>query len=182
MNEADEDCLTGALGQALATPKGLSFSSGNKNALVKISHTKLRGRGKGAPEKIFGSDGVFQIEVLDNCGRPLFSKGLPFQSKKNWTRKLSSLGDQAIQMEQHTPGGIVIDFSEIGYSACSAKIAASQGGSRRNISMSNLGDLLATDFLNCKIGTIGLFFDTQKEKYLNRKSDFHIISTEVELL
>lgn len=181
MNEADEDCLTGALGQALAMPREQFFSYKGGNASVKVSHTKLRGRGKGAPEKLYGSDGIFQIEVLDHQGRLLMSKGLPFQSKKNWTHKLTELSKQAAKMELHTPGGIIIDFRATGYTACMADSILASGGSRNNFPMQNLGELLATDFLNCKIGTKGLFFDTKKKAYDNREKDFHIITTEIEL-
>lgn len=180
MGAADEDSLTGALGQAMAMPGEHFFDYGGNRASVKIGYMKLRGRGPNAPEKSFGSDGIFQIEVLDHSGNSLFMKGLAFQAKNNWTYKLSQLADQAALMEQHTPGGIVIDFRASGYGACLASIAKEAQG-RRPVDMRDLGDLLATDFLNCTLGTPNLWFNNGRRQFEKRSTNLHIITTTVKL-
>lgn len=185
MNSADEDCLTGALGQSLAMPRKEVFSLDNGEISVNISHTKLRGRGKNAPEKTYGSDGIFQIEILDHFGRLIMAKGLPFQSKKNWNGTLSKLKKQAVDMERNTPGGIIIDFSDRGYGACMATDVIASGGSKSSVigskKMHKLGDLLGNEFLNCTIGTRNLHFDTHHEKYHVKGDGFHLITTSIEI-
>lgn len=169
-HQADEDSVTGGLGQALATREPMLFVHGGTEYAVRISYRKLRGRGKNAPERIFGSDGLFQISVEDAFGRVVRRKGLPFQSKMNWRGKRADLLRQATLMEQLTPGGIVIDFSPSGYSACSAKAAIAAGGSRRQSdrfgSVRPLGQILSRDFLECTIGTRGLYFDPKQADYI----------------
>ncbi len=186
MNCADEDALTGALGQSLAMPREQRFRMGTAGTVtVRIGYTKLRGRGKNAPEKLYGSDGVFQMEVQDAHGQIIRSKGLPFQTKKNWNSKNSKLAEQAADMERQTPGGIVIDFSRNGYKACSAAAVIAADGSRRTINsgvgMRGLGQVLGGDFLNCSIGTIGLYFDPEREVYDRHEQRLHLITTRIEI-
>lgn len=186
MHCADEDSLTGALGQSLAIPRNQVFTVGHKTYSISIGYTKLRGRGKNAPEKIFGSDGIFQIEVKDDQGVVIRSKGLPFQSKKNWTGTNKNLAKQAADMEQHTPGGIVMDFSQRGYKACPAQSVVRAEGNRRVLTeegqMRGLGQILGDDFLNCTIGTIGLYFDPERELYVRPDRGLHLLTTTVEIL
>src|SRR6478735_7183238 len=84
LNSEDEDSLTGALGQALATPKPIVVWDNEQVFVIQIQHHKVRGKGPGAPEKILGTDGIFELEVFDGDGHSIRKKGLPFQSKKNW--------------------------------------------------------------------------------------------------
>jgi hypothetical protein len=179
---ADEDSLTGALGQALAMRKPLLFDGPNDRYAVTIQYQKLRGRGPGAPEKQFGSDGVFQISVTDSDGNVIRRKGLPFQAKTNWRGKNGALYDQAIQMEEHTPGGLAIDYSPNGYKACRAKAVIDAQGRRehadRNGAMRPLGQVLGDDFLECTIGTIGLYYDPEREIYASR-DDIELITTKI---
>ena len=183
MNRADEDSLTGALGQSIAMPVEQTFSGPNGAITVKISYKKLRGRGWNAPEKRYGSDGIFQIEVLDRLGTVIRAKGLPFQSKKEWKGNLPKLAEQAADMEINTPGGIVIDFNKQGYSACMASAVVAAQGNRASVvqadKMHRLGQLLGNEFLNCEIGIQDLYFDAEQEEYAFREALHHVISTEV---
>lgn len=111
------------------------------------------------------------------------AKGLPFQSKKNWKGKNNTLKSQAENMERFTPGGIVIDFNHTGYEACSAKDVIQENGSKPQLKKSGklhrLGQLLGNEFLDCKIGTRGLFFDKEIEQYKVSEDGIHIISTQI---
>src|SRR5690349_7745275 len=78
---ADEDSVTGALGQALAMSEPLIFSDQSSDFSIQISYRKVRGRGLNAPERLYGSDGIFQIAVTTEEGVVVRLKGLPFQSK-----------------------------------------------------------------------------------------------------
>lgn len=185
MNSGDEDALTGALGQAVAMPRNQKFSTPEGLYTVDIGYTKLRGRGKNAPERIYGSDGIFQIRIYDANGNVIRSKGLPFQSKKNWKGKNKKLSDQVRDMEQYTPGGIVIDFNSASYGACRAKDVIQAEGDRTRIKVDGklhrLGQLLGDDFLECEIGTLNLFYDPVKELYKIDGGDFHVITTGIEM-
>ncbi|RUO81425.1 hypothetical protein CWI84_01310 [Idiomarina tyrosinivorans] len=185
MNSGDEDALTGALGQAVAMPRNQKFSTPEGLYTVDIGYTKLRGRGKNAPERIYGSDGIFQIRIYDANGNVIRSKGLPFQSKKNWKGKNRKLSDQVRDMEQYTPGGIVIDFNSVSYGACRAKDVIQAEGDRTRIKedgkLHRLGQLLGDDFLECEIGTLNLFYDPVKELYKIDGGDFHVITTGIEM-
>jgi hypothetical protein len=39
---------------------------------------KFEDGGHGAPEKPFGADGIFQIDIEDGAGIKVWQKGLPF--------------------------------------------------------------------------------------------------------
>jgi hypothetical protein len=185
MNSGDEDSLTGALGQAIAMPRNQVFSTRQAVYTVDIGYTKLRGRGKDAPERLYGSDGIFQIKIFDINGKVIRSKGLPFQSKKNWKGKDKRLSRQAEDMERLTPGGIVVDFNSGTYKACRAKDIIESNGSRsqleRDGKLLRLGQLLANEFLECRIGALNLFFDPEQELYKIDGGSFHIVTTSIKI-
>lgn len=183
-HSADEDSLTGALGQSLVMKEPLTFDSGSDIYHVKIDYRKIRGRGPGAPEKRYGTDGFFQIAVMDAQGRAIRRKALPFQAKVNWRTKDRTLANQAASMQQHIGSGLVVDYSSRGYRACSAGLVIEAQGSRRTLDQKNqmrsLGQILANDFLNCTIGTRDLFYDPNTEHFLTAEHDQHLITTFVE--
>lgn len=169
-SSADEDAITGALGQAIAMPTPTVFSGPQGIYEVKISYRKVRGRGRDAPERLYGSDGIFQITVTDEHGEVVRQKGLPFQSKKNWSGRNSALADQARDMQSSTGEGLIIDFTPNGYSACGSSLVAEVNGDRREVDRQRgtrpLGVTLGIDFLNCTVGRVGLFYDSEKERYM----------------
>jgi hypothetical protein len=173
----DEDTLTGALGALIATSQPVSFRFGLIEIVVQISYRKLRGRGKDAPEKRFGADGIFQLQVTWP-GRSTFQKGLPFQSKKNWKGRNSELTRQAKDMLNTVGGGIVIDYTPNGYKACEIAHVIETHGNRRAVDRAGhlepLGQLLAHRFLDCQVGIQGLYYDDQNEKFLQPLADREI--------
>lgn len=192
-NAGDEDALTGALGQALLTPPTIVSDDVGNSFVFAIYHFKIRGRGRGAPEKKLGADGVFQIEVSDTNGKLLRRKGLLFQSKKRWESKGKDtlLSDQASRLAG-TPGrGIVVDFDDKGYSTCPCEAAAKAEGNHHRMDKSDFSRLAATlgnDFLECNIGVEGLFYDgtneilhdpSQDTAIPQELSDRHVFDTRV---
>lgn len=177
---ADEDALTGALGQAIATRIPLDIPTPLGIVQVKIGYTKLRGRGNRAAEKLYGSDGLFQIEVVDSSGRIVRRKGLPFQSKKDWHGTNSKLASQAATMIKETGSGIVIDYKHNGYFACDAatvvRCRGKRGVAQQSGKLSSLGRALGTDFLECRIGTVGLSYDAIREQYDWDTEPAHLIT------
>jgi hypothetical protein len=170
-HSADEDSITGALGQSLAMREPMVFRGARGEYIVQVTYRKLRGRGRGAPEKMFGADGIFQIEVADESGMPLRSKGLPFQAKKDWKGKDPQLFEQAKRMQAHMQAGVIIDYSKEGYRACTVHTAIAASGSRRQVdrfgAMKRLSQVLSADFLECTIGKVGLFYDVENERFAN---------------
>ncbi len=187
-SKGDEDSLTGALGQALLTPSTLVTTNADTQFRYAIYHYKLRGRGPNAPEAELGADGIFQIEVTDRDGKLLRRKGLLFQSKKEWTGKDSLLGKQAKKMAKKPGAGIVIDFGPQGYNTCPAKLAAHAEGQRHDIDkreFTRLAKTLGDEFVRCRVGVEGLWYDPDRELLIAPDSDepgMHVIDARVQRL
>ncbi len=186
-SSADEDSVTGALGQAIAMREPLVFSEGNEYYEVAVSYRKVRGRGPGAAENRFGVDGVFQMRVAARGGRVIRQKALPFQAKMNWRGKNKDLATQARKMEA-LQGGIVIDYTPAGYKACPSQAVVAANGSRPQVErfgvVRPLGQVLGTDFLNCTVGTVGKYYETDDELGVAETllSGAHVVSTIVRSL
>jgi hypothetical protein len=80
-NRGSEDSLTGALGSELSMPGPMIFTTADREYEYQVYYQRVRGQGRGAPEKTYGADGIFQIEIRDRDGRIIRRKGLPFQAK-----------------------------------------------------------------------------------------------------
>jgi hypothetical protein len=186
-NSADEDAVTGALGQALAMRDPVIFSNGRQQYQLQVSYRKVRGRGPNAAEKRFGIDGVFQIRITDQYDEVVRQKALPFQAKMNWRGKNKDLAVQAGKMEV-LQGGIVIDYTPTGYSACPSKAVFASHGSRPQVErfgvVRPLGQVLANDFLNCTVGKIGAFYESDDS--LGVIAEFlggaHVVTTSIHAL
>lgn len=66
-------------------------------------------------------------------------------------------------------GGIVIDYTQRGYFAAEAQVAARAEGDRRLMppdAVRPLGDVLADRFLPCHIGSTNIYFDATNEMLL----------------
>jgi hypothetical protein len=162
----DEDSLTGALGQALFTPGRQRI--GTPDGLFEWSthYFKLRGRGAGAPEKHFGADGIFQLEVSDEVSGKYRKKGLLFQAKREWHSKDSQLVQQCERMRALESDSIVIDYSPRGYQAFDAGLVVAVDGKRAAIptgSERRLAETLGDDFVRCRRGVEGISYDPQRE-------------------
>jgi hypothetical protein len=159
--KADEDSLTGALGASLAMVEGEAAAHGVRYTWRTLSW-KVRGRGPGAPESINGADAFLTFEVLDADGKFLRTKALPVQAKKIWDGKDSDLVEQVRKMQSLYGASLVVDFRPEGYFAFEGDDVLAADGRRKDVPpdrIKALGDLLADDFLTCKIGAIGLRYD-----------------------
>jgi hypothetical protein len=182
-SEADEDALTGALGQSISRNGSVTIHIGDEAYTVRTYYRKVRGRGRGAPEKPTGADGIFQIEVSKADGKQVWTKGLPFQSKKDWSGQDSRLAGQAGDIIATAGQGLVIDYSANGYKACPASTVVQHHGRAAAVSESGqlrpLGQVLGNDFLNCTIGVEGLSYDPQSELF-RADEDVHVIGAMVQ--
>ena len=181
-NAADEDALTGALGGQLSTVRPMVLDADGRIYAVDIGVYKTRGRGTGAPEKKDGNDGIFQIEVMQN-GRLLRRKGLPFQAKNRWKGGNKTLVNQCTKMQNRFGDGVAINYHPDNYSACLGEVVISTGGNKKKLKASDaiqpLGQLLGNDFLECKVGKIGLYFDPAKLEYATEDIPTWLFSTRV---
>jgi hypothetical protein len=184
----DEDTLTGALGALISTSGPVHFSVyPGIEFVVEINFRKIRGRGAGAPEKRLGADGIFQLEVTAH-GQPVFRKGLPFQSKKNWKGRNRQLADQARVMKERVRDGIAFDYTPGAYAACEIDHVIEAQGNRKTVTqagyMQPLGQILAHRFLDCEVGRVGLYYDDQSEEFVQglMEGDLNIITTGVGII
>jgi hypothetical protein len=186
-NKADEDSLTGGLGQAISMAEPLAHRINGETYIWQTYYRKIRGRGPSAPERTLGADGVFQIEVLDRQGKVLRRKGLPFQAKKNWSGRDGKLVGQIGDMLREAGQGIAIDYSPRGYTACTAEDVVTMDGRKSALQtagrMRPLGQILGNDFLDCTIGRPGLFYDEATERFAAPRdvppSIEHVLGTSV---
>lgn len=182
-SKADEDTLTGALGQSILRNGSVVIRINGEEYAVRTYYRKVRGRGSGAPEKPTGADGIFQIEVLNADGTPVWTKGLPFQSKKEWRGTNSRLASQAGDMIAMAGQGLIIDYSSVGYRACSASAVLEHSGRATAVSKARglrpLGQILGNDFLDCTVGVEGLTYDPELELF-QTDEDVHVIGATVQ--
>jgi hypothetical protein len=142
-HEPDEDSVTGGLGEAMRASGVTSLSDGSVVSWT-TTYKKLRGRGRNAPEKRLGADGVFEIEFEDAAGSRS-RKSLAFQAKKHGAVRVDErFRSQADQISQLPGGGLVVVYSLDGYFAGDAAIFASD---HRPSYQESLADALAGDFL-----------------------------------
>jgi hypothetical protein len=165
-HEADEDAVTGALGERLIEP-AIRVQFGPEVFTWSTVYYKLRGRGAHAPEKELGADGIFQLEVLDQEKRFILRKGLLFQSKIEWTGRDERLFYQAQRLAAVSRSAIVIDYSSNGYKAIPATSVMSAEGNRQRIPPENdkpLAEVLGDEFVGCLLGDHGLYWEPKLER------------------
>jgi hypothetical protein len=182
-NRSDEDALTGALGHSISMLRAEIETVDDEIYRWQVSYRKIRGRGPSAPEKLLGSDGIFQIEIRDEDGSTTYRKGLPFQAKKQWTHADRKLIKQASDMLRTTGHGVVIDYSPTKYTACLAQDVLAYDGRKNDLKLASrlqpLGQLLGNEFLDCSIGRVGLYYDDSEEQFLVAEPAEHVFSTSV---
>lgn len=163
--KADEDGLTGALGLALLKVNGKRTVDGVQYAW----HTRswrVRGRGPGAPERTYGADAFFELEVIDAEGAVLRSKLLPMQAKKQWHTLDQKLLEQVEKMQAACGASIVVDYRPEAYLAVDGETVLREDGTSMLLAperLHSLGDLLADRFLTCKLGAVNFRYDDEQE-------------------
>lgn len=99
-----------------------------------------------------------------------YYKSLVFQAKKG-TTKINT--EQWDNMKRYFPNGsIFVGFNKKGYSAFSEK----------SIKEYSLCKIIANEFLQCKIGIEGLYYDSNSNKFINLAKKTTIRSLKHELL
>jgi hypothetical protein len=84
-------------------------------------------------------------------------------------RNEQSSGEQSADIESSLGGGILLNFTERGYEACTPKAALAAKDShdavKRPGDLKPLGQILGDGSLDCTIGHEGLFFDPISERF-----------------
>lgn len=146
-----EDSITASILGRLATPKW----QGIKRKQWKIDiHIPSNDKKKELSESKIGADGIIQIVVYGNNGELLDTKGMIFQAKKTTESRRGRLNDQVAKMQ-----------SIAGKDGCAVFIYDLKNGYRgieasdlENVTLNapdvgkSLGDFIANDFLDCKVG------------------------------
>jgi hypothetical protein len=165
-NRGSEDSLTGALGSELSMPSPMIFRTGPEEYEYQVYYQRVRGQGPRAPEKTYGADGIFQIEVRDSAGRTIRRKGLPFQAKvgRAGGKKLVS---QARSMIDTAGQGLIVEYTQSGYKSISAMDVVERRGRKRALQSAEhpLGQVLGNEFLECRAGIQGLYYNADTEEF-----------------
>jgi hypothetical protein len=165
-SRADEDSLTGALGQSLLTVDPVVVDVAGRQYLWMTTYQKVRGRGMGAPEKEYGADGIFELQVTDSVKGVTRKKGLLFQAKKGWLGSDKELLKQTRNMRRFESDSIVIDYADGDYRAFDAGDVVMAEGVRARVPLSRrfqLAEVLADQFLECTRGVIDMIYDPRSE-------------------
>jgi hypothetical protein len=180
LNEADEDAVTGALGQAISTATPITFRGTQGTYSYQITSRKIRGRGPDAEEKTLGADAMLQISVSKN-GHEVFTKGLPFQAKKEGGFGNVTVKQQAEDLYKASGTGVIVRYSKDGYTAVDVRNVIDRpdvADVRKQIKPRSLATVFGDDFLNCVVGRVGLYLHEQSV----RGRDIWVFDTKIRSL
>jgi hypothetical protein len=156
----EEDALTGDFCGSLRRD-WVEVNGDRGRWFWRVKYKKFRGRGKAAPEKHLGADGIFEIEARPIDG-DIVTKGVLFQAKKERGGSRRDLRDQVRKMERIAPGGsAVFEFGPEAYraEASAAMFPATQESNRIPHPRHFIGRYLADQFLPCRSGIRGMYYD-----------------------
>lgn len=177
----DEDTITGHWGGSVAKEWSDPIHSEGYEWRFRIDYRKFSGSSE-EPET--GADGIFQIEVdrydiaVTPSGRSVctlevvetaasFKKGMLFQAKKHDNTKRKEMLSQLASLEGLTPNeGAYFEYGPAAFRAASAAAVRAVDGFTGKLEPSDfprLGDFLADQFLECRRGVAGMYFDFEEQ-------------------
>lgn len=166
--KGDEEYATGAVGGTMEElVKGSAVVNGSTYRW-NTTTWPVRGKGPDSPETEYGADAVIEIVVRNEFGETVATKILPVQNKKEKIYSNRTLANQAAQLSKLPGGGLIVSFSEHGFTSCEAHIVANADGKWTTIPenlKADFGHTLAKDFLPCKIGSRDLVYDARREVF-----------------
>jgi hypothetical protein len=174
---ADEDSVTGALGGVFDVVARGELVTDDEAFSWSTRVWKVRGRGPEPPESRYGIDGLFEIEVKAGA-RTTARKLLPFQAKKDRGYDDDKLLEQAATVARLPGGGAVVSFAPRSYTVAPADVVASAQGNWASVAderKQDLGDMLADDFIECRLGSRGLYYDPFTETFLFPGADGQLV-------
>lgn len=174
-SKKEEDSLLGDYLGNLRTDKK-NFYTNNENYEWEVLYHKVLGRSPKSYEKVTGADAIITFEIFDKISNKKTLKSLIFQAKKEGND--SGLEEQKSKMDSISKdGNFIFTCSQNGYFA-----QTEIGGKKTNI-----GEFLAYQFIECKIGVENFEYDEKKEllvlngKYIERvKLEEVVVKVEIE--
>jgi hypothetical protein len=166
-NKDEEDSLTGDLGRVLATHRDIYINVGRDPWRWRVAYKKFRGRGDGAFESTTGADGIIQVEVT--IRGETFFKGVLFQAKKVTRFRNSEVRKQIISIEKFAPGGsAVLLYGPRRYRAIKGTEYLQPDKRLVGSTIKKMPPLASffDEFLECKSGIRGMYFDAVREQLL----------------
>ncbi len=161
----DEDALTGDFCGALRS-SWTEVRTDTGAWRWRVWYKKFRGRGAKAFEKDAGADGIVQVEVHGSNGE-IATKGVLFQAKKDRGSSRSDLLGQVRKMEALAPNGsAVFEFGPDAYRAAASSIVLAELEARPHRiphPQDDIGEYLAGQFLPCKSGLRGMYYDAVRK-------------------
>lgn len=181
-NKNKEDGLTGGLVQAMAMPEQLVTVVKGAQFSFAVEVYTILGNGPGTPEKRTGADGIFQI-IVRHGDKEIFSKGLPFQSKRDDQYTPKGVQEQAEIMFKTSGSGIVLRFSDTVFDALDVRHEVGDHDEQElptEAGFHPLGTVLGDWFLQCHVGVLGLAFDeNEPDPNKEKKRGYWVVSTEI---
>jgi hypothetical protein len=174
----EEDTLTGDLCGSLRTDGWVDLTDENGGRWkFQVTYKKFRGRGKGAEEKSFGTDGIVEVQIENVSLGTKFGKGLLFQSKKYGDKDKSRLRHQARTMEKVAAGGSAIfEYGPDKYTGIdSSQVLGDSINLSRTTPKARLGDYLADRFLPCESGKRGMFYNAQAREIVYADENGNVV-------
>jgi hypothetical protein len=144
--DRDEDYVSGAVGGTMEElVKGTAADNGSTYRW-NTTTWPIRGKGPHSPETEYGADAVIEIVLRNEFGETVASKILPIQNKKERIYSNRTLAKQADQLSKLPGSGLIVSFSEHGFTSCEAHVVAEANGNWTTIP-ENLRQILATCWL-----------------------------------
>jgi hypothetical protein len=177
----DEDTLTGHVFGALHTPKTQAVAVVNSEVAGrwtwKVSYTKFRGRGRGAPERDIGADGIIELSV--RRGGQLHRKSALFQAKVG-LRGGKPLQEQCARLSTWREAAFVVSYQSKRIVAADIDpILRSRGALREALAgADSLAEYLGTSFLDCRVGDVDLMYDASARRLTWFDIDGQFVATQ----
>jgi len=174
----DEDTLTGDVCGGLRTPPRRIFVAQSVAEIPgewtwSITYRRLRGRGPGAPERLIGADGVFEL-TLDYGGHSE-TKSLLFQAKIE-EKAEGSLLEQALRLSTWREAAFVLVYARNGVFAVVLDDVVASHGRLAGVRRVPLGDFLGREYLACLIGDVDLHWDRKRQILIWRAMNGEVVA------
>jgi hypothetical protein len=168
----EEDSGTGDFCGQLSSEWTKFNPEDERNGRWRINYRKFGSR-QNSLEPLTGADGIIQIAIFNSFGEPIFRKGLLFQAKKEPIKNKRELFGQIDRMNEFTSdkGNSVFVFGENGYYGMTGKTYKDNPANRNFDNKYSIGNFLADEFMECNVGTEGLYFAVTNDKlFIPRKA------------
>jgi hypothetical protein len=176
----DEDTLTGHFGALLKTGwhSVTAMNPSTERLGVwrwSVDYHKFRGRGKKAPEKLLGADGVFELSL--SLGGQQDKKSLLFQAKTSAEGGKHTL-EQLVKLTTWREAAFVLLYRPTGFRALPIDDALAARGRFSGVNGVPLESYLGGEFIDCEVGDNELQYDAQHRRLYWRSMDGERVAIE----